>query len=382
MTSRNFQDLSEAQRQTVKALQTLLVQLRRTSGTQKLEEARRPLAALERSRTQTASRAPTLLRSADLEQVLRPLIARTGRDPAAGAHANAVPQTKPLLGAPAETQLQAGRTLGGGEDFARAITTATSTARNLGRILSQNTKAMQQSREAISTAQSLLAGLFSSLGQGGGSSGILGSGLGLVPLGLRIAGLFRKRRAEPQSFSPFELPPSLIFARAITTATSTARNLGRILSQNTKAMQQSREAISTAQSLLAGLFSSLGQGGGSSGILGSGLGLVPLGLRIAGLFRKRRAEPQSFSPFELPPSLSLEVANTGNILAGFPRVARKQAGEIKVIRQETPATQPQVTVNVNAMDAQSFLDRSEDIASAVRDAMLHMHPLNDVIGEL
>ena len=277
MTSRNFQDLSEAQRQTVKALQSLLVQLRRTSGTQKPEEARRPLAALERSRTQTASRAPTLLRSADLEQVLRPLIARTGRDPAAGAHANAVPQTKPLLGAPAETQLQAGRTLGGSEDFARAITTAT----------------------------------------------------------------------------------------------STARNLGRILSQNTKAMQQSREAISTGQSLLAGLFSSLGQGGGSSGILGSGLGLVPLGLRIAGLFRKRRAEPQSFSPFELPPSLSLEVANTGNILAGFPRVARKQAGEIKVIRQETPAAQPQVTVNVNAMDTQSFLDRSEHIASAVRDAMLH-----------
>ncbi len=288
MPSRNFQDLSEAQRQTAKALQSLLVQLRRTSGAQRPEEARRTLAALGRSRTQTASRAPTLLRSADLERVLRPLIARTRRDPAAGERANALPQTKRLVGAPAETHLQAGRTLGGGEDFARAITTAT----------------------------------------------------------------------------------------------STARNLGRILSQNTKAMQQSREAISTGQSLFTGLFSSLGRGGGSSGLLGSGLGLVPLGLRIAGLFRKRRAEPQSFSPFELPPSLSLEVANTDNILAGFPRLARKQTGEIKVIRQETPAAQPQITVNVNAMDTQSFLDRSEDIAGALRDAMLHMHPVNDVIGEL
>ena len=288
MTSRNFQDLSEAQRQTAKALQRLLVQLRRTSGTQRPEEARRTLAALERSRTQTASRAPTLLRSADLEQVLRPLIARARRDPAARASANAFPETNRLLGAPAGTQLQAGRALGGDEGFAQAITAAT----------------------------------------------------------------------------------------------RTARNFGRILSQNTKAMQQSREAISAGRSLLTGLFSSLGRGGGSSGLLGSGLGLVPLGLRIAGLFRKKRAEPQSFSPFELPPSLSLEVANTDNILAGFPRVTRKQTGEIKVIPQEIPAAQPQITVNVNAMDTQSFLDRSEDIAGALRDAMLHMHPVNDVIGEL
>jgi len=34
------------------------------------------------------------------------------------------------------------------------------------------------------------------------------------------------------------------------------------------------------------------------------------------------------------------------------------------------ASQPQITVNVQAMDAQSFLDRSDDIAKAVRAAML------------
>jgi hypothetical protein len=34
------------------------------------------------------------------------------------------------------------------------------------------------------------------------------------------------------------------------------------------------------------------------------------------------------------------------------------------------------------MDSQSFMDRSADIARAVREAMLHMHPLNEVIGEL
>jgi hypothetical protein len=44
--------------------------------------------------------------------------------------------------------------------------------------------------------------------------------------------------------------------------------------------------------------------------------------------------------------------------------------------------QPHVVVNVNALDTQSFLDRSSDIARAMRDAMLHMHPVNDMISEI
>jgi hypothetical protein len=43
---------------------------------------------------------------------------------------------------------------------------------------------------------------------------------------------------------------------------------------------------------------------------------------------------------------------------------------------------PQVTVNVSAMDSQSFMDRSGDIASAVREAMLNLHPINDVVANL
>jgi hypothetical protein len=34
------------------------------------------------------------------------------------------------------------------------------------------------------------------------------------------------------------------------------------------------------------------------------------------------------------------------------------------------------------MDSQSFLDRSDDIANAVRAAMLNSHPINDVIASL
>jgi hypothetical protein len=46
------------------------------------------------------------------------------------------------------------------------------------------------------------------------------------------------------------------------------------------------------------------------------------------------------------------------------------------------AAAPQITVNVQAMDARSFMDRSTDIAAAVRDAMLNLNSINDVVAEL
>ena len=42
----------------------------------------------------------------------------------------------------------------------------------------------------------------------------------------------------------------------------------------------------------------------------------------------------------------------------------------------------QITVQVQAMDSRSFLDHSEEIAQAVRQAMLNSHGINDVITEL
>ncbi len=39
-------------------------------------------------------------------------------------------------------------------------------------------------------------------------------------------------------------------------------------------------------------------------------------------------------------------------------------------------------MTVQAMDAQSFLDRSSDIAAAVRNAMLNLSPINDVVNDL
>lgn len=48
---------------------------------------------------------------------------------------------------------------------------------------------------------------------------------------------------------------------------------------------------------------------------------------------------------------------------------------------ERGAIAPQVVVQVQAMDSRSFLDRRDEIASAVRQALLESHSLGDVLAE-
>ncbi len=162
-------------------------------------------------------------------------------------------------------------------------------------------------------------------------------------------------------------------------------DLALITAANTQAVSGLSRELGGLPELLAGLVGGVKSGGGVlGGVLKSGFGLASLGLKIAGLFRgDKQAEPAPLVPFLEPPALALEVANTENILAGFPSVSRGQQGEARAVeRERTVIMQPQVTVNVSAMDSRSFLDRSEDIARAVREAMLHMHPVNDLISEL
>ncbi len=129
-------------------------------------------------------------------------------------------------------------------------------------------------------------------------------------------------------------------------------------------------------------------GGASSGqsigstlldVFGAGLGLSPLISGIASLFLggSDRSMPAPLTKFALPPSLQANggVSESGgqtfavdNPQGGLPRAA--------------PASAPaQITVQVQAMDSQSFLDHSGDIAMAVRQAMLESSVLNDVVRE-
>jgi hypothetical protein len=161
--------------------------------------------------------------------------------------------------------------------------------------------------------------------------------------------------------------------------TAAVRDLTDGFGSNAGALRSAAEAFSSGvQGLLASLTSGLTEGGGFGSILRDGFGLAPLAGALIGLFRGGdREEGPVFETVAPPPAIQLEAVSSGG---GVRPVTRGSGDEVRVIESRSAA--PQVVVNVSAMDSQSFLNRSHDIARAVRDAMLHMDPLNDVIGEL
>jgi hypothetical protein len=107
---------------------------------------------------------------------------------------------------------------------------------------------------------------------------------------------------------------------------------------------------------------------------------MPLVSLISGLFGGGQPQqPAPLVPYSMPAALNLESTTNYQNVAwgenGLPRAAGSQPS--------TPASAaPQVTVQVQAMDSQSFLDHSDEIAQAVRQAMLSMHSINDVVTDL
>jgi hypothetical protein len=141
-----------------------------------------------------------------------------------------------------------------------------------------------------------------------------------------------------------------------------------------------------------------GSGGTSAGsiattILESGLGLVPLVGELAGLFGGS-GETEPLEKYAMPTPISFEGVDEGSGVGaadydqmGMPRLDAEDAdapgdGAVASSGGTSGAAGQQITVNVQAMDARSFLDRSSDIAQAVRAAMLNMNSINDVVNEL
>ncbi len=109
-----------------------------------------------------------------------------------------------------------------------------------------------------------------------------------------------------------------------------------------------------------------------------GLGLGPLISGIASLFGGGggTSELPALQKFALPPA----VQEQAGIYESSPTSAfGVDYGQGNAARPVTQA--PQITVQVQAMDSQSFLDHSNDIALAVRRAMLESSVLSDVIRE-
>jgi hypothetical protein len=137
--------------------------------------------------------------------------------------------------------------------------------------------------------------------------------------------------------------------------------------------------------------SSLGStlGGLASGLLGGGLGVSSLVQGLFSLFGGGGQTVQPLTPFTLPSSISYAAGINGPGGTPVP-VDYGAGGQVRSLAQTSASSSGSgstqagqtVQVNVSAMDSQSFLDRSDDIANAVRAAMLNSHPLNDVIASL
>ena len=193
---------------------------------------------------------------------------------------------------------------------------------------------------------------------------------------LRRTGIGRPTSAElGGSASTVASNASRDLENTLTSTASELRSLGSGFSDSAKAIQ---EGFATLGRSLPGFSNGvLGQitgGGGVGSLLKSGFGLAPLALSIAKLFGGGDEAEPAFAKYELPAPQSLSAANADGPLQGLPQAVRGAGGELRSV--------PQVVVNVSAMDSQSFMDRSDDIARAVRSAMLHMHPLNDVVDEI
>jgi hypothetical protein len=167
--------------------------------------------------------------------------------------------------------------------------------------------------------------------------------------------------------------------------TSLADQLQQQQSINDALMQQTLAAMvqpasgggsgggSGVGSILGTIGSTLG------GVLGGGLALAPLVSGIAGLF----GGGDSSTPAALPTYMApLPINLDAGFSEGGGGAYGVDAAQGGAPRAMTNSPSSQITVQVQAMDSQSFLDHSGDIALAVRQAMLQSSVLNDVIREV
>ena len=172
--------------------------------------------------------------------------------------------------------------------------------------------------------------------------------------------------------------------KSLSTLISASRIQYEALTTNTQAVTQN----TTTHQAGGGVASRVG--GTASNFLGGGFGLSPLLSGLLGLFggSNKSEPPPPLVKYSPPPALQFESANLATSdWGGLPALDYTQSGSPRNYYQPgagrgAAQTPQQITVQVQAMDSRSFLDHSEDIARAVRDAMLNMHSVNDVITDL
>jgi hypothetical protein len=166
---------------------------------------------------------------------------------------------------------------------------------------------------------------------------------------------------------------------------------GQQITQLQSAYQQQAALITANTQAIQGNTSAQGSRGGSSvgqvasTFLGGALGfLSPVISGIASLFGGGSGTPAAVPIYTPPPSIGISgaLSPVAPIYTPPAAPAATTVGQGPNTGPSSQAASSPITVNISAMDSQSFLDHSNDIANAVREAMLNMHPINNTIANL
>jgi hypothetical protein len=171
-------------------------------------------------------------------------------------------------------------------------------------------------------------------------------------------------------------------SNAVTEANKQLSALLPVQQQNLDTVNQNTQALvnNTASKSGSGSGALSTVGSLASGILGGGSILTPIISGLLNLFGGSSTSQQpTFTAFTMPAPIHLDTTLSGG--PQQPAVPTAQ-GTASSSGGGPPVSAPSIQIQVNAIDSQSFLDHSDQIAQAVRLALLNSHPLADVIAEI
>ncbi len=158
--------------------------------------------------------------------------------------------------------------------------------------------------------------------------------------------------------------------------------LARVSQAQTASVEDNTEAVdkSTASKVTDAVKSAVTSVSGL-GSLSAGTAFLPLISGIAKLFGGGKTETETVTATYIRPAVVSVEAGIGY---------RNAQGEVRYDAEGVPRmvavsganSSPQISINVQAMDSRSFLDHREEIARAVREAMLESNALSDVVNDL
>ncbi len=171
-------------------------------------------------------------------------------------------------------------------------------------------------------------------------------------------------------------------AEQLTSLTTQITSLSSIQQSQISALQDNTQALAQSTTSKTSSGSSVGSNiaSAASSVLGGGLSsLSPLITGLLSLFGGGGQTLAVPAPFMLPPPVE---SNAGLTASAPGQVVPVSYGDTGQPRAPSAGASQQITVQVNAMDSQSFLDHADDIANAVKQAILNSNSLNDVISSL